>query len=82
MVSQVVECPRLVLQKKIQCLKLIHKDWNKNVFENIHKAMEDHKKSLASIKLDIARSFSPRDISNLLAQEKSIYEALNKSLDC
>jgi len=44
--------------------------------------MEDHKKSLASIKLDIARSFSPRDISNLLAQEKSIYEALNKSLDC
>jgi len=40
------------------------------------------KKKLNAIQLDIAYYFPSCDISNILAQEKSISEALNKSLDC
>jgi len=39
----VVEYPMLlVLQKKVQRLRLMLNDWNKNAFGNIHKVVKDH----------------------------------------
>jgi len=55
-----------VFQKKLQHLKLAFKDWNKNIFGNIHKVVEDHKKWLVVIQLDTIRSSPSYDIFNFL----------------
>jgi len=48
-VVPVSRCPVLILQRKLQGLKIALKSWNKYDFENIHAVVADKQKSLFSI---------------------------------
>jgi len=39
--ENLVSCPIIILQQNLKRLKLSFKDWNKNVFGNVHEVVVD-----------------------------------------
>ncbi|KAL6224666.1 hypothetical protein ACLB2K_003521 [Fragaria x ananassa] len=52
---EVSGCPMFILQRKLMLLKHILKDWNVNIFGNVHTAVDKTRTALENIQLAISR---------------------------
>jgi len=79
--ENVVGCPMFILQQKLKRLKLSLKDWNKNVFGNVHEVVVDKQKILLSLQHQIQVADSA-EMDMLLVQQQQAMQNLDMTLDC
>ena len=63
-----------VLQQKLKRLKLCLKDWNKNVFRNVHEVVVDKQKILLSLQIQVV---GPTKMDMLLVQQQQTMQNLD-----
>ena len=73
----IVGCPMYILAQKLKRLKVVLKDWNKNIFGDIHAKVNEVEDTLQSIQLQID-SIGPSD--NLFNLQKQAQMKLNEAL--
>ena len=68
---EVCGCPMFILQRKLKLLKPILKEWNLNVFGNVHIAVDSARAALEKIQLAISLDgfTDVRHVEELLAQD-------------
>jgi len=70
-----------ILQQKLKKLKLSLKDWNKNVFGNVHEVVVDKQKILLSLQHQIQVA-NPVEMDMLLVQQQQAMQNPDMTLDC
>ncbi|KAM5549757.1 hypothetical protein ABKV19_000925 [Rosa sericea] len=68
---EVCGCPMFILQRKLKLLKPILKEWNVNVFGNVHTTVDSARTALEKIQLAISLDgfTEARHVAELLAQD-------------
>jgi len=79
--ENVVDCPMFILQQNLKRLMLSLKDWNKNVFGNVHEVVVDKQKILISLQHQI-QVVDPAEIDILLVQQQQAMQNLDMIQDC
>jgi len=79
--ENIVGCPMFILQQKLKRLKVSLKDWNKNVFRNVHEVVVDKQKILLALQHQIQVA-DLVEMDMLLVQQQQAMQNLDMALYC